>query len=60
MIEHLMLKLEQEIKHHENIVLGSTVRDFTEYRNIMGIIHGLKVALELVKQADQDDEFEEE
>jgi hypothetical protein len=50
--DELQKLIEEEItRRMENVVIGHSAIDFPEYKHQVGVIEGLRVALELCEQA---------
>jgi hypothetical protein len=50
-------KIEREIKHYENQILNQVIENWEQFQEIKNRIFGLKLAIELIKEASSEEEF---
>lgn len=50
-------KIEREIKHYENQILNQVIENWEQFQEIKNRISGLKLAIELIKEASSEEEF---
>ncbi len=50
-------KIEREIKHYENQILNQVIENWEQFQEIKNRIFGLKLAIDLIKEASSEEEF---
>ncbi len=57
---YVVEKLEREQKSLENQIISQSIKDWEQYIRIRAQIEGIKTAIEIVKEASRELEFEED